>query len=154
MPVGKVSFELWLLFTSSFGWINRSPSPSVFPARTCARFAITSFVFILLCVPEPVCQTTNGNWSLCLPSRISSHTAPIRSRFSSVKTPASQFAYAAAFFKNAKPSMISRGIVPAGPILKLLRERSVCAPQYLSAGTFTSPMVSCSILYSIVIMTN
>ncbi len=44
--------------------------------------------------------------------------------------------------------MISSGMVPAGPILKLLRERSVCAPQYLSAGTFTSPMVSCSILYS------
>ena len=39
----------------------------------------------------------------------------------------------------------------SGPILKLLRERSVCAPQYLSAGTFTSPMVSCSVLKSIVI---
>ena len=33
------------------------------------------------------------------------------------------------------------------PILKLFRERSVCAPQYLSAGTFTSPIVSCSIRY-------
>src|SRR5690606_7990871 len=43
--------------------------------------------------------------------------------------------------------MISFGMEAAGPILKLLRERSVCAPQYLSAGTCTSPMVSCSILY-------
>lgn len=29
----------------------------------------------------------------------------------------------------------------AGSILKFLRERSVCAPQYLPAGTFTLPMV-------------
>src|SRR5690606_14736631 len=39
------------------------------------------------------------------------------------------------------------GIEAEGPILKLLRERSACAPQYLSAGTCTSPMVSCSIRY-------
>ena len=37
-----------------------------------------------------------------------------------------------------------------GPILKFSKERSVCAPQSLSAGTFTSPMVSFSILYCIV----
>ena len=40
-------------------------------------------------------------------------------------------------------------MLASGPILKLLRERSVWAPQYLSAGTFTSPIVSCSIRYSI-----
>ena len=34
-------------------------------------------------------------------------------------------------------------------ILKLLSERCVCAPQYLSAGTCTSPMVSFSLRYSI-----
>src|ERR1700755_832091 len=42
--------------------------------------------------------------------------------------------------------MISFGMDASGPILKLLRERCVCAPQYLSAGTCTSPMVSCSVL--------
>src|SRR5690606_16783936 len=47
--------------------------------------------------------------------------------------------------------MISFGIEAAGPILKLLRERSVWAPQYLSAGTCTSPIVSCSILYDMVL---
>jgi hypothetical protein len=36
-----------------------------------------------------------------------------------------------------------------GPILKFFRERSVCAPQSLSDGTLTSPMVSFSILYFI-----
>src|SRR6218665_2309583 len=40
-------------------------------------------------------------------------------------------------------------MLASGPILKLLRLRSVCAPQYTWAGTFTSPMVSVSILNSI-----
>ena len=35
------------------------------------------------------------------------------------------------------------------PILKLWSERAVCAPQSLSAGTFTSPIVSFSTLYFI-----
>ena len=39
-------------------------------------------------------------------------------------------------------------MLAAGPILKLFLERSVCAPQYLSAGTCTSPIVSFSILKS------
>src|SRR5690606_21556748 len=50
----------------------------------------------------------------------------------------------------AKPRTTSSGIDAAGPILKLLRERSVCAPQYLSAGTRTSPIVSFSILNDII----
>ena len=32
-----------------------------------ARLAITSLAFMLLCVPEPVCQTTSGKWSSSLP---------------------------------------------------------------------------------------
>ena len=102
------------------------------------------------CVPEPVCQITKGNWSSSLPAKISSHTCAIRSLFSAVKTPNSAFVYAAAFFKYAKPYTISKGIEAGAPILKLLRERSVCAPQYLSAGTSTFPIVSFSILYFII----
>ena len=33
-----------------------------------ARFEMTSFAFMLLCVPDPVCQTTSGNSSSSLPS--------------------------------------------------------------------------------------
>ena len=36
-------------------------------ARSLARFASTSFMFMLDCVPEPVCQTTSGNSSSSLP---------------------------------------------------------------------------------------
>ena len=47
--VGIVSFELWQRLTSSFGWTFR-PSPS----RAAARWATTSFMFVLVEVPEPV----------------------------------------------------------------------------------------------------
>src|SRR3546814_2509069 len=33
--------------------------------------AITSLAFMLVCVPEPVCQTTSGNWLSCFPSATS-----------------------------------------------------------------------------------
>ncbi len=60
IAVGKTSFDDWLRLTSSFGWTSR-PSPSG-PPRSCeARLASTSFMFMLLCVPEPVCQTESGN---------------------------------------------------------------------------------------------
>ena len=46
--------------------------------------------------------------------------------------------------------MISPGMVSIPtPMGKFSWLRCVCAPQYLSAGTFTSPMESCSIRYSI-----
>src|SRR5690606_880776 len=114
---------------------------------TWARLETTSLTFMLDWVPDPVCQMTNGNWSANWPASISSHTWAMRSRFSAGSIPASALVYAAAFLRYANASMISLGIEAEGPILKLLRERSVCAPQYLSAGTCTSPMVSCSIRY-------
>src|SRR3970040_69373 len=82
IPVGTVSLEDCDLLTSSLAFINCSPSPMSNPFKTCARLAITSFTFMLLCVPEPVCQITNGNSSASLPARISSQTAEMASRFS------------------------------------------------------------------------
>ena len=43
------------------------------------------------------------------------------------------------------------GMLADGPMRKLLRLRSVWAPQYLSAGTCTSPIVSFSMRYSMVV---
>ena len=52
-----------------------------------------------------------------------------------------------AFFNTAKALIISKGILPfSWLILKFSVERCVCAPQYLSAGTSTYPMVSFSVL--------
>ena len=60
IAVGNVSLEDCPLFTSSFGWIGDF-EPTSAPAIWIARFAMTSFAFMLLCVPEPVCHTTSGN---------------------------------------------------------------------------------------------
>ena len=54
IAVGKVSLEDWLIFTSSLGCSSFSPAISL------PRFAMTSFMFMLLWVPDPVCHTTSG----------------------------------------------------------------------------------------------
>ena len=47
--VGMVSLELWQRLTSSLGWTRGAP-----PSRPVARLATTSFMFVLVEVPEPV----------------------------------------------------------------------------------------------------
>ena len=54
---------------------------------------------------------------------------------------------AVAFFRMAYAVIISLGM-RSFPMLKCSNERCVCAPQSLSAGTFTSPRLSVSIRYS------
>ena len=58
------SFELWHLLTSSFGW-------TAAPSRLPARCATTSFMFVLVDVPEPVWYTSIGNCSSHRPSATS-----------------------------------------------------------------------------------
>ena len=59
MPVGKQSFDDWDMFTWSFGWTGFF-EPFSPPMISIARFEMTSFVFMLDWVPEPVCHTTSG----------------------------------------------------------------------------------------------
>ena len=59
IAVGNVSFELWPRLTSSLGWIGVF-EPITPPASSIARFAITSLAFMLVCVPDPVWNTTSG----------------------------------------------------------------------------------------------
>ncbi len=141
---GNTSLEDWLLLTSSLGCKNLFLSSNLPPFNTCALFAITSFIFILVCVPDPVCQITSGKCSSNLPCKISSHTAIINSAFWLDNKPKDILALAQAFFIYANASITSLGI-SWSPILKLLLLRSVWAPQYLSAATFNSPIVSFSI---------
>ncbi len=147
IAVGNVSFEDWLMLMSSFGW------QSFLPAISLARFAMTSLAFMLDWVPEPVCQTTRGKWSISFPSATSRAALPITSSFSSVIFSGFKawLARAAASFRIPNARTISSGMVSMPtPILKFSWLRSVWAAQYLSAGTFISPMESCSMRYSIV----
>src|SRR5512132_766472 len=140
MAVGKVSFDDWDMLTSSLGWIGRL-LPSSPPASAMARFPITSFAFMFECVPDPVCHTNSGKWSSNLPSTTSSAARTMRSALSFGRSPSSAFTRAALFFNRPKAHTISTGI-RSSPIEKWRSDRSVCAPQYLSAGTSISPKLS------------
>ena len=74
MALGKVSLEDWLAFTTSLGWHST-------PARAVSE-EITSLTFMLVLVPDPVWNTSIGNWSSCRPSTISAAAATIASRCS------------------------------------------------------------------------
>src|ERR1051325_2250569 len=71
IAVGNVSFDDCDLLTSSFGWIGAF-EPMMPPAISMARFEMTSLAFMLVCVPEPVCQTRSGKCASSLPSITSS----------------------------------------------------------------------------------
>src|SRR5207253_2728372 len=142
MAGGKTSFDDWPLFTSSFGWTSRS-SPRLPPAISLARLASTSFMFMFVCVPEPVCQTTSGNSPSCLPAITSSAASMIALPFFGSRTRRSMFTCAAARFTCAS-AVISAGGIFSLLIRKFCSERCVCAPQSLWAGTSIGPKVSFS----------
>ncbi len=74
VEVGKVSLDDCDMLTSSLGC-------TVTPLRAQID-AITSLAFMLELVPEPVWNTSMGNWSSCRPSAISPAAAMIASAFS------------------------------------------------------------------------
>ena len=141
IAVGNVSLDDWDMLISSFG------CRSFLPAISLPRLAMTSLAFMFDCVPEPVCQTTRGKCAKSFPSMTSVAACSMAASFSSVIFSgfSAWLALAAASFKTPKALVISRGMVSRPtPMGKFSWLRSVCAPQYLSAGTLTSPMESCS----------
>src|ERR1035437_8756417 len=59
------------------------------PEISMARFEMTSFTFMLVCVPEPVCQMRSGNWSFNLPAMTSSAACAISFAMSGESLPRS-----------------------------------------------------------------
>src|SRR5688572_29272590 len=146
IAVGKTSLEDWPRFTSSLG-CTRRPSPRAPPMSSLARLARTSFMFMLLWVPEPVCQTTRGNSSGHLPASTSSAAAEMDCAFSAVSAPREKFTVAHARLIQASASMTSRGM-RSPEMRKCSSERWVCAPQRCRSGTSIGPKVSFSIRVS------
>ena len=58
-------------------WMNRFFRPFFPPNFSIALLAITSLTFILVCVPDPVCQTFNGKCSSSFPAMTSLEAAII-----------------------------------------------------------------------------
>src|SRR5438552_16453420 len=113
------------------------------PRRRDASAATTSFAFLLLLVPEPVWKTSIGNCASWLPAATSAAADSTACAMRSSSSPRLLFARAATLFPYTTLFRSARGMVR--PLTgKFCTARWVCAPHSASAGTLTSPMLSCS----------
>jgi len=100
IDAGTVSFVDWLMFTWSFGCTG-SYAPRSPPSSSFARFAITSFAFMLCDVPAPAWNTSTTNWSRKPPSTISRAARSIASARRGSSFPSCAFAFVDASFTSA-----------------------------------------------------
>src|SRR5450830_1729600 len=101
-------------------------------------------MFMLLWVPEPVCQIDRGNSWGCLPAITSSAAAMMAAAFFSSSLPKPWLTLAQARLTAANATTSSAGMRSV-EIWKWCNERCVCAPHNLSSGTSIRPKVSRSI---------
>src|SRR5918996_1266662 len=142
IAVGKTSFDDCPRFTSSLGCTRRF-DPRSPPRSSEARLASTSLTFMLLCVPDPVCQTTSGNSASWRPASTSSAACAIASDLDFSSKPKSRLTSAAPFLTSARAWMTASGM-RSPEMRKKRRLRSVCAPHRRSAGTSMVPKLSFS----------
>ncbi len=74
-----------------------------------ARFEITSFVFMLLEVPDPVWKMSTTKLSSCWPAATSCAAWMMASASLASSLPVSRFTSAAAFFTSASARITRRG---------------------------------------------
>ena len=143
MAVGNVSFDDCDMLTWSLGWTG-DLEPMAPPPSSMARLEMTSLAFMLVWVPLPVCQMRRGKWSSRAPLATSPAACSMRPARESSSLPRSRFTEADAPFRIPNARTKGLGIV-SEPMSKWWSDRCVWAPQYRSAGTSTSPMLSLSI---------
>ena len=82
------------------------------PSAEVLRGAIgsTSFMFMLVCVPDPVCQTESGNSPSWRPASTSSAAAAIAAAFAASSNPSRRFTSAAQRLTSASARSSSRGM--------------------------------------------
>ena len=96
MAVGNTSLVDWAMLTWSLG-LTRAYSPSFPPRISTARFASTSFTFMLWEVPAPAWNGSTTNWSANLPASASSAACTMALATSAPSRPVARFACAAHF---------------------------------------------------------
>ena len=104
------------------------PETGLDAVRNVGIRAITSLVFMLELVPEPVWKTSMGNWSSCRPSAISAAAAMIASAFSGASNPRFLFTWAQAPFSRPSARIWVAQAAP-GDRKVLYRALGLGAPQ-------------------------
>ena len=122
MAVGKVSLLDWLRLTWSLGCTG-DLLPGAPPRASIARLAITSLAFMLVWVPEPVCQIRRGNSPSRAPLATSSAAATIAAARAGSSWSIAAFTSAQAALRTPKACTIARGMGP--PKAKKRRDRWV-----------------------------
>ena len=115
------------MFTWSLGWAG---SP--------ARLAITSLAFMFEEVPEPVWNTSIGNWSSCSPAATSSPARAMRSATSASSSPSSAFTRAAAALM--RPSQRTTGTGTRSPDTGKFSTALLVSDPHSSCWTATSSL--------------
>ena len=133
---GNTSLDDCDAFTWSFGCTGA-------PSRSEASDAMTSFMFMFDDVPEPVWNTSIGNWSSYVPKLTSEAASWMAFAMSLSITPSRPLTVALTPLIAASAA-IRRRSMRSPEIGKLSTARWVWAPHRASSGTRTSPMVSCS----------
>ena len=90
------------MFTWSLGCTG-ALLPTSPPSVWMARLEMTSFTFMLVCVPEPVWKVTSGKWSSSLPAITSSAAVLMAEATDESKRPYFSFTDAAHFLRMPKP---------------------------------------------------
>ena len=114
------------------------------PEARVARVAITSLAFMFELCPTRSGTRRSGTGRRARPAATSSAAAAIAAARSSSSTPMRAFTRAAAPLTSPRARIWARSR-PRPEIGKFSTARCVCARHNASAGTRTSPMVSCSI---------
>src|SRR6185436_7922983 len=117
-----------------------------------ARFAITSLVFMLLEVPDPVWKMSTTNSRSYFPAATSCAAWVMASATLPSSLPLLRFTSAAAFLISASARITRRG--SRSPLTgKFSAARCVCAPYSASTGTSTLPRESVSTRHSLLAIT-
>ena len=104
----------------------------------------TSLTFMLLWVPDPVCQTETGNCASNSPPTTRKAAAAMASDVGASSKPRSRLTQAPAHLTQASAWTTGNGM-RCSPMAKNLRLRAVCAAHSASSGTSMGPKLSCSV---------
>ena len=127
ITVGNESLLLCPRFAWSFGCTGER-LPRGWPSASLARLAMTSLAFMLVWVPDPVCQTGRGNSASIWPAAMAAAAAAMGWATSGGSSPRASLASALACF--CRPTArISTGGKRSWPMRNSRRARSVCGPQ-------------------------
>ena len=134
IAVGKTSLDDWPQVDVVVRVHAGAPRRARRPAARDARLASTSFMFMLVCVPEPVCQTESGNSPACAPASTSSAARAMASASGASSRPSSRVDARRDALDARQRHQQRLAACARSEMRKCSSERCVCAPHSALGG--------------------